>query len=418
MEKQTSASLPSNKLRVLIIDDEKNIRATLSLCLEQMGCAVTAVSAPEAALAALRQQPYDLAFLDLRLGESNGLDLIPKLLTVDAGLQVIVITAYATIDTAVDAIKRGAADYLPKPFTPQQIRHVVDQNMKQRDLKTRLSDLEGRLQEASPAIDLETDSPKIRSILEVAAKAAGSDVPVLLRGESGTGKSVLARMIHSMSPRSAHSFVVVNCPTLSEELLASELFGHAKGAFTGAVRDQPGRVEAAEGGTLFLDEIGEITPSLQAKLLRFLEDKEFERIGENKTRHADVRTVAATNRDLEDHVRNGLFREDLLYRLNVIDLQLPPLRERPEDILRLARRFLLFFAKAARRLAGKHSRAQERYREGGHPLACAGGRARSLSFSNISPCAIAGPRIGGRLLSRRDRARTYQPSGSKGTDAR
>ena len=359
MEKQTSASALSNKLRVLIIDDEKNIRATLSLCLEQMGCAVTAVSTPEAALAALRQQPYDLAFLDLRLGESNGLDFIPKLLTVDAGLQVIVITAYATIDTAVDAIKRGAADYLPKPFTPQQIRHVVDQNIKQRDLKSRLSDLEGRLHEATPAIDVESDSPKIRSILEVAAKAAGSDVPVLLRGESGTGKSVLARMIHTMSPRSAHSFVVVNCPTLSEELLTSELFGHAKGAFTGAVRDQAGRVEAAEGGTLFLDEIGEITPSLQAKLLRFLEDKEFERIGENKTRRADVRTVAATNRDLDDHVRKGFFREDLLYRLNVIDLQLPPLRERPEDIVRLARRFLLFFARAARRHPPELSKAAE-----------------------------------------------------------
>jgi NtrC-family two-component system response regulator AlgB len=351
--------LPVTRLRVLVVDDEKNIRATLSLCLEQMGCTVTAVSAQEAALAALRQQPYDLAFLDLRLGESNGLDLIPKLLTIDAGLQVIVITAYGTIDTAVDAIKRGAADYLAKPFTPQQIRHVVDQSLKQRSLRIRLSELEGRLQEAMPAIDLETDSPKIRAIVEVAAKAAVSDVPVLLRGESGTGKSVLARMIHSMSPRSAHSFVVVNCPTLSEDLLASELFGHAKGAFTGAVRDQAGRVEAAEGGTLFLDEIGEITPSLQAKLLRFLEDKEFERIGENKTRRADVRTVAATNRDLQAHVQKGLFREDLLYRLNVIDLQLPPLRERPEDILRLARRFLLFFAKAARRHPPELSKAAE-----------------------------------------------------------
>jgi two-component system, NtrC family, response regulator AlgB len=359
METQSSASPPSHKLRVLVIDDEKNIRATLSLCLEQLGCVVTAVSAPETALAALRQQPYDLAFLDLRLGEANGLELIPKLLTTNTALQVIVITAYATIDTAVDAIKRGAADYLPKPFTLQQIRHVVNQTIKQRDLRMRLSDLEGRLQEAAPAIDLETDSPKIRAILEVAGKAAVSDVPVLLRGESGTGKSVLARTIHSMSPRSAHPFVVVNCPTLSEELLASELFGHAKGAFTGAVRDQAGRVEAAEGGTLFLDEIGEITPSLQAKLLRFLEDREFERIGENKTRRADVRTVAATNRDLEEHVRTGLFREDLLYRLNVIDLQLPPLRERPEDILRLARRFLLFFAKAARRRPAELSKAAE-----------------------------------------------------------
>jgi len=359
MEANESASLQPSKLRVLVIDDEKNIRTTLSLCLEQMGCTVTAVSASEAALAALRQQPYELAFLDLRLGESNGLDLIPKLLTIDAGLPVIVMTAYATIDTAVDAIKRGAADYLPKPFTPQQIRHVVDQSIKQRDLKTRLLDLEGRLREATPAIDLETDSPKVRQVLEVAAKVAVSDVPVLLRGESGTGKSVLARMIHSMSPRGHEPFVVVNCPTLSEELLASELFGHSRGAFTGAVRDQPGRVEAAEGGTLFLDEIGEITPSLQAKLLRFLEDKEFERIGENKNRRADVRMVAATNRDLQDHVQKGHFREDLLYRLNVIDLQLPPLRERPEDILRLARRFLLFFATAARRRPPELSKAAE-----------------------------------------------------------
>ena len=435
METHKSASLPSNKLRVLVIDDEKNIRATLSLCLEQLGCAVTATSTPEAALAVLRQQPYDVAFLDLRLGESNGLDLIPKLLTIDAGLQVIVITAYATIDTAVDAIKRGATDYLPKPFTPQQIRHVVDQSLKQRDLKTRLSDLEGRLQEATPAIDLETDSPKIRTILEVAAKAAVSDVPVLLRGESGTGKSVLARMIHSMSPRSVHPFVVVNCPTLSEELLASELFGHAKGAFTGAVRDQAGRVEAAAGGTLFLDEIGEITPSLQAKLLRFLEDKEFERVGENKTRHADVRTVAATNRDLEEHVRKGLFREDLLYRLNVIDLQLPPLRERAEDILRLARRFLLFFAKAARRRPPELSKAaedallayawpgnvrelQKRHRARGHPLAGPGDRARSLPCSSIRARAVTGPSIGRRLLSRRDRARTYQPRGRENADPR
>jgi NtrC-family two-component system response regulator AlgB len=344
---------------VLVIDDEKNIRTTLSLCLEQMGCIVTAVSASEAALAALRQQPYELAFLDLRLGEANGLDLIPKLLTIDAGLSVIVITAYATIDTAVEAIKRGATDYLPKPFTPHQIRHVVDQSSKQRDLRIRLLDLEGRLHEATPAIDLETNSPKIRSLLDVAAKAALSDVPVLLRGESGTGKSVLARAIHSMSLRGNAPFVVVNCPTLSEDLLASELFGHARGAFTGAVRDQPGRVEAAEGGTLFLDEIGEITPALQAKLLRFLEEKEFERIGENKTRRADVRMVAATNRDLQDHVQKGHFREDLLYRLNVIDLQLPPLRERPEDILRLARRFLLFFATAARRRPPELSKAAE-----------------------------------------------------------
>ncbi|MGH7810460.1 MAG: sigma-54-dependent transcriptional regulator [Candidatus Binatia bacterium] len=344
---------------MLVIDDEKNIRATLSLCLEQAGCQVTAVSSAESALSALAQQPYDLTFLDVRLGDTSGLDLIAKLLADCPDLLVVVITAYATIDSAVEAIKRGASDYLPKPFTPAQIRHVVDQCIRQRDLKRRVTDLEGRLRDATPETDLESDSPKLRAVLAVAEKASTSDAPVLLRGESGTGKSVLARWVHSMSPRNRQPFVVVNCPTLSEELLASELFGHAKGAFTGAVRDQPGRVEAAEGGTLFLDEIGELSPSLQAKLLRFLEEKEFERLGENKTRHANVRTVAATNRDVEEQVRKGLFREDLFYRLNVIDLQLPPLRQRPEDILRLARRFLIFFAKSARRQAPALSKTAE-----------------------------------------------------------
>ena len=355
----STTATPEPKLRVLVIDDEKNIRATLSLCLEQTGCQVTAVSSAQSALSALAQQSYDLAFLDLRLGDSSGLDLIAKLIAECPNLLVVVITAYATIDSAVEAIKRGAADYLPKPFTPAQIRHLVDQTIKQHDLKRQLTDLEGRLREAAPETDLESESPKLRAVFEIAAKAAGSDAPVLLRGESGTGKSVLARWIHSLSPRSRQPFIVVNCPTLSEELLTSELFGHAKGAFTGAVRDQPGRVEAAEGGTLFLDEIGEISPSLQAKLLRFLEEKEFERLGENKTRHANVRTVAATNRDLADLVRKGLFREDLLYRLNVIDLQLPPLRERREDILRLAHRFLGFFAKSARRQTPELSKASE-----------------------------------------------------------
>jgi len=359
MEPRTPPIAPATFLQVLVIDDEKNIRATLSLCLEQTGCQVTAVSSAESALNALTQQTYDLAFLDLRLGESNGLDLIPKLLADAPSLLVVVITAYATIDSAVEAIKRGAADYLPKPFTPAQIRHVVDQCVRRRELSSRVVDLEGRLREAAPDIDLESDSPKVRSVLEVAVKVSASDAPVLLRGESGTGKTVLARMIHSMSPRNRQPFVVVSCPTLSEELLASELFGHAKGAFTGAVRDQAGRVEAAEGGTLFLDEIGEISPSLQAKMLRFLEEKEFERIGESKTRRANVHLVAATNRDLEEHVRKSLFREDLLYRLNVIDLQLPPLRERPEDILRLARRFLVFFAKSARRRPQELSKSAE-----------------------------------------------------------
>jgi NtrC-family two-component system response regulator AlgB len=357
-ESETPAA-PAGKHRVLVIDDERNIRTTLSLCLEQIGCKVSAVSSAESALHALEQEPYELVFLDLRLGNSSGLDLIPKLLADNPNLMIVVMTAYATVDSAVEAIKRGASEYLPKPFQPAQIRHAVEQSIQRRDLKRQVTDLESRLRESAPEVDLESDSPKIRAVMDIAERAAISDVPVLLQGESGTGKTVLARTIHSLSPRSNHPFVVVNCPILSEELLTSELFGHVRGAFTGAVRDQPGRVEAAEGGTLFLDEIGEITPALQAKLLRFLEEKEFERLGENKTRKANVRTIAATNRNLADDVRKGLFREDLLYRLNVIDLQLPPLRDRPEDILRLARRFLLFFAKSARRQPQELSQAAE-----------------------------------------------------------
>jgi NtrC-family two-component system response regulator AlgB len=334
---------------VLVVDDEKNIRAMMSLCLSDVGCAVVAVASAAAAVDALRRQAYDLAFLDLRLADTDGLDLIPALLAERPELAIVVVTAYATVETAVEAIKRGAVDYLPKPFTPAQIRHAVEMVIERQALARHAADLEQRLSSAVPEVDLTTDSPVMRAVLETVARAAASDAPILLRGESGTGKGVLARALHAQSPRAGHPFVVVNCPTLSDELLASELFGHAKGAFTGAVADQPGRVEAAQGGTLFLDEIGEISTALQAKLLRFLQEKQFERLGETTTRSADVRVVAATNRNLDLEVEAGRFREDLLYRLNVIEITIPPLRARPEDLLRLARGFLVFFGRSARR---------------------------------------------------------------------
>jgi two-component system, NtrC family, response regulator AlgB len=347
-------------LRALVVDDEKNIRTTLTVCLEGLGCQVAQASTGAAALEALRLAPYDLAFLDLRLGAESGLDLVPRLLAERPGLDVVVITAYATFDTAVEAVKRGAADYVPKPFTPTQIRLIVERLAARRAEAARVGDLESRLGEAAPEVSLETGSPRMRAVLEVVTRAAASEVAVLLRGENGTGKGVLARAIHAASPRRARPFVVVNCPTLTDELLASELFGHAKGAFTGAVRDQPGRVEAAEGGTVFLDEIGEISPGLQAKLLRFLQEKAFERVGETRTRTADVRIVAATNRDLEAEVKDGRFREDLLYRLNVVEVTVPPLRERPEDVLPLAKRFLAFFAQVAKRPVAELAPGAER----------------------------------------------------------
>jgi NtrC-family two-component system response regulator AlgB len=350
---------PLHSLTVLVIDDEKNIRATLSMFLKDMRCRVTAVESAEAAIAALGQQAFDLAFLDLRLGETNSLDLLPKLLVERPGLSIVIVTAYATIDTAVEAIRRGATDYLPKPFSPAQIRRVVEDAARRDAMNRRVADLEQQLHEAVPEVDFETASPKMRAVLDLIARAAPSDAAVLLRGENGTGKGVLARALHAHSLRHEQPFVVVNCPTLSEDLLASELFGHVKGAFTGAVRDQPGRVEAAERGTLFLDEIGELSLALQAKLLRFLQEKQFERIGENRTRYADVRIIAATNRDLEADVRAGRFREDLMYRLNVLEVCVPPLRERPEDIIRLARRFVAFTARTARRPVPQLSHAAE-----------------------------------------------------------
>jgi NtrC-family two-component system response regulator AlgB len=336
-------------LRVLVVDDEKNIRATLALCLEDAGCAVATVATCDAALAALQRDHFDVAFLDLRLAEESGLELIAKLLALRSELAIVVITAYATVETAVLAMRRGAYDYLQKPFTPAQIRHAVERVAERRALLSRVADLEARLAESAPDVELVSDSPSMHALLETARRVARSDVAVLLRGESGTGKSLLAREIHRQSERAGGPFVVVACPTLTEELLASELFGHARGAYTGAVHDRPGRVEAAEGGTLVLDEIGELPPGLQAKLLRFLQDREFERVGETRTRRANVRVIAATNRDLDADVRAGRFREDLLYRLNVVELTLPPLRERPEDVLPLARDFLARFARDAKR---------------------------------------------------------------------
>jgi NtrC-family two-component system response regulator AlgB len=347
-------------LRALVVDDEKNIRATLALCLEGLGCTVQQASTADAAVEALHHSASDIAFVDLRLGDASGLDLIPRLLAERPSLDVVVITAYATFDTAVEAIRRGARDYVPKPFTPAQIRHAVERVRERRALLRRVGVLEEQLAEAAPEAAVDTASPRMRSVLDILERAASSDAAVLLRGETGTGKGVLARFVHERSSRRERPFAVVNCPTLSEDLLASELFGHAKGAFTGAVRDQEGRVEAAEGGTLFLDEIAEISPGLQAKLLRFIQERQFERIGETRTRTADVRLVAATNRDLEADVKAGRFREDLYFRLNVIEVTVPPLRDRPEDVLPLARRFVEFFAQQARRPAPQLSPDAER----------------------------------------------------------
>ncbi len=350
MDKTSSLkSLATAPLRVLVVDDEKNIRVTLAAYLEGMGCRVLAVATAGAALSALESQTFDLAFLDLRLKEMSGLELLPKFLSISPRLPVVIITAYATIETAVEAIKRGARDYLPKPLNPAQIGHIVKGQAERLNLSRQVEYLKAHLRESVPEAVLETESPKMQAAFDTVKKVAPTEAPVMLLGENGTGKGIIARWLHAQSRRAGGPFVVISCPTLTEELLASELFGHAKGAFTGATRDREGRLEAAQGGTVFLDEVGEVSPGLQAKLLRFLQEKQFERVGENRTRWADVRVVAATNRNLEEEVKASHFREDLLYRLNTVQINLPPLRERREDIPPLAKRFLEFFGRQTRR---------------------------------------------------------------------
>lgn len=337
-----STAEPSN---LLVIDDEPSLRRTMRTALESMGHQVSEASSGAQSLEALRRQRFDLAFLDLRLGTEKGMDLLPQLLQAAAHLHVVIVTAYAAFDSAVEAMRRGAFDYLPKPFTPEQLRVVLDRSALVRGLRNRVAALEEQLGRFEPGGELETLEPAMQKVLQIVMQVAPTDVTVLFRGESGTGKGVLARAMHSRSKRATKPFVTVHCPSLSSELLESDLFGHVRGAFTGAVRDAVGKVDTANGGTLFLDEVGDLPLGLQPKLLRLVQDKEYERVGEAAPRSADVRLIAATNRDLQAEVAAGRFREDLYYRLNVIDVEVPSLRQRRKDILPLAHALLAFFAR-------------------------------------------------------------------------
>jgi NtrC-family two-component system response regulator AlgB len=326
-----------------VVDDEINIRKTLSVCLEIEGHKVIAVSNFQDALAESSRRSFELAFVDLRLGTADGLDLIPALLATTPWLKIIVITAYASIDTAVEAMRRGATDYIPKPFTPAQVKLAVHKVFEMRALEQRVAALQDDLGRLNPEIDFSNTSAAMERTINLARQVAPTDATVLLRGESGTGKTVLARSVHSWSHRASKPIGIVSCPSFSSELLESELFGHIKGAFTGAIRDNPGRIAACEGGTLFLDEIGDLPMPLQPKLLRFVQDREYERVGDYTTRKADVRIIAATSVNLEKAVKEGRFREDLFYRLNVVQIEIPPLRERPDDVVALAERLLVFW---------------------------------------------------------------------------
>jgi NtrC-family two-component system response regulator AlgB len=315
--------------RLLIVDDEKNIRANLASFFQSLGHDAQTAESGREARAMIEATPFDLVLTDFRMAEMNGLELLVEIRKRRPESLVILMTAYA----AVAAMKAGAFDYVTKPFSLDQIQHLADRALQLQGLRAENRALRNAIDEAPL---LESSSTAMVRLMETARQAAASEATVLLSGESGTGKNVLARQIHRWSPRHERPFVVVNCTTLSEELLESELFGHMRGSFTGAIKDKPGRLEAADGGTVFLDEIADLSATLQTKFLRFVQEQSFERVGGDRTIHVDIRIIAASNRDLRSEVAARRFREDLFYRLNVITLSVPPLRERREDILPLA----------------------------------------------------------------------------------
>ena len=327
--------------RILLVDDEPAILRTFRYCMEDEGYQVSTANSAAQADALLLRQVFDVCFLDLRLGNDDGMEVLAHMRVQAPWMRVVMITAHSAIDSAVDAIQAGAADYLVKPCSPEQLRLAASKQLEARRVAERLEHLEGSARK--PGEGLDSHNPAMMAVLQTAKQVADTDANILILGESGTGKGELAQAIHGWSKRAKKSFATINCPSLSAELMESELFGHNRGSFTGATESTQGRVSQADGGTLFLDEIGDFPLPLQPKLLRFIQDKVYERIGDPQTREADVRILAATNLNLEEMAKNGQFREDLLYRLNVITLTLPSLRERREDILVLAERFLARF---------------------------------------------------------------------------
>ena len=328
---------------VLIVDDEKHTREGLQQALAESYDVTVAASADEA-FNLLDAQPYDVVLTDLRMPGKSGLKVIDKALALPHRPAVLMMTAYGSIDTAVEAMKRGAVDFLTKPVNIERLEVLIQRALKTKTLEVEVKQLHERLDEKFSFDSIIGHSPKLKDVIDRVRLVSPSRATILIEGESGTGKELIAQAIHQSSSRARAPFIAVHCAALSESLLESDLFGHERGAFTGAVERRVGRFESADGGTIFLDEIGEISASTQVKLLRFLETKAVERVGGSKTIDLDVRLVAATNRTLEQLVRDGKFREDLFFRLNVVRITMPPLRERTEDVPLLLAHFIKFFS--------------------------------------------------------------------------
>jgi len=326
--------------RILLVDDDDTLRQTLAEVLARH-YQVDQAAGTAAALELARRANYALALLDLRLPDGDGLELLARLQEIDDQLLAVVMTAYPEVRTAVSALKAGAYDYLNKPFDLDDLRGLVRRALETRNLRDEVARLRAAIPTPASLDEMIGASPAFTAMLDMTRRiAAAARTPVLIRGESGTGKERVAQAIHALSPRAAGPWVTLNCSAIAEGLLESEMFGHEKGAFTDAVASKRGLLELADGGTLFLDEVGDLSPALQPKLLRVIETQAFRRVGGQRERAVDVRFVAATNRDLNELIRQGRFREDLYYRLNVAGIDVPPLRERREDIPPLARHFL------------------------------------------------------------------------------
>ncbi len=329
---------------ILIVDDESIVRDSLAKWFREDGYTIGTAENAAAALKQLQARTWDIILLDIKMPGVDGMELQQRINELVPGATIIFITAHATIDTAVQALKRGAFDYVTKPVDPDYLSHLVQNALKQRTLSAENQKLKERMTQIAKADEIVGQSPQMQKIFEMVETVAKTDTTVMIRGESGTGKELIARAIHSSSARKFFPIVTVNCGGLAEGLLESELFGHERGAFTGAQYRRKGKLELADGGTLFLDEVGNISTKTQMDLLRVLETKQFSRVGGNELIHTDFRIICATNRDLEKAVAEGHFREDLYYRLNVFSIFIPPLRERRNDIDVLAKYFLKKYA--------------------------------------------------------------------------
>ncbi len=326
--------------RLLVVDDEESMCKFMQIFLSKEGYEVTATADPADAVKKIEKEDFDLLIADLMMPEMSGLELLARAKGIDPGLHVIVMTAFASVDSAIEALKKGASDYVTKPFKIDEIKIAIQKTLDQKKIVRENASLKRQLKKEFQFDNFIGTSPQVLEMKKLADRVAVTDSTVLIRGESGTGKELVARAIHNHSFRSGKPFVSINCAALPETLLESELFGHTRGAFTGAVKEKEGLFKVADGGTFLLDEVGETSPAIQVKLLRVLEEKEITPLGSTKPVPVDVRLIASTNADLEQDVKFGKFRADLYYRLNVIPVVISPLRERKEDIKLLASYFL------------------------------------------------------------------------------